>query len=107
MIINKFFLEIIDKSYSVLEEKLKTNRLKNKLKHSGTTGGDTPKFHLKDNLAQKMEEFQLEMFKGSEKKLIEVAKPTPQIHPGEEKEWEDSTILLVFLVILIALRITS
>ena len=66
MIINRFFLELIDKSYSALEEKLKLNRIKNKLKG---TGEGTPKFNIKNDLEKKMEEFSLEMFKGNEKKV--------------------------------------
>ncbi len=66
MIINKLFLDIIQKSYEALEEKLKLNRFKNKMKSNKV---DTPKFTTNINFAQKMEEFQNEMFnKGSEKK---------------------------------------
>jgi len=68
MIVNKFFLEIIEKNYGVLKEKIKINRLKGKINNKSLA--DTPKFtHINSNIiSQKMIEFQLEMSKGQEKK---------------------------------------
>jgi hypothetical protein len=103
-IINKYFLEIMDKSYSLYEEKMKFNRSKATSISSSNENSNsiikTPKFsEIKDI---KIGDFKVDQLKipGVNTNTENIKKDdflsTQKIQPSaEEVEWEDTTILLV------------
>lgn len=96
-IINKHFILVLDKSYKIFEDKLKMNRSKkNVTMDQNSNQLKTPKFS--DNVGDiKIGEFKVDQLKLPERKqkfdeesINKLTQPS-----ADEKEWEDTTILII------------
>ena len=93
-IINKYFLEILDKSYTIFEEKMKSNRINKNVTNESTNQSKTPKFNDISDI--KLGDFKVDQLKLPERKIKfdeEIINKLNQ-PSAEEIEWEDTTILL-------------
>jgi hypothetical protein len=96
IILNQYFLQILEKTYNIFEDKLKQNRGKKNVTLDPSNQLKTPKFN--DNVGEiKVGDFKIDQLKLPEKKIKfddetvnKVIQPT-----ADEKEWEDTTILIV------------
>lgn len=96
VIINKYFLEVLSKSYTIFEEKLKHNRAKKNVTMDQGSHVKTPKFS--DNVGDlKIGEFKIDQLKLPEKKLkFDEESINKLTQPSaDEKEWEETSILCV------------
>lgn len=97
IIINKYFLEILEKSYTQFETRLKLNRTKKNVTNDNSNPSlKTPKFS--DNVGEiKIGDFKIDQLKLPEKKqkFDEESINKLSASSGEEKEWEDTTILVI------------
>ncbi len=93
-IINKYFLEILDKSYSIFEEKMKSNRAKKNVTSENPGQVKTPKFNDVSDI--KIGDFRVDQLKLPEKKIKFDEETIQKLNQpsAEEIEWEDTTILL-------------
>jgi hypothetical protein len=93
-IINKNFLEILDKSYSIFEDKMKSNRSKKNSTSDNQAQLKTPKFSDVSDI--KFGEFKVDQLKLPEKKIKFDEETVQKLNQpsAEELEWEDTTILL-------------
>lgn len=94
-IINKYFLEILDKSYSIFEDKMKSNRAKKNITSDNQSAQlKTPKFNDVSDI--KIGDFKVDQLKLPEKKIKfdEEAMQKLNQPSAEELEWEETTILL-------------
>jgi hypothetical protein len=94
-IINDYFLTILEKSYSVFEDKLKLNRTNKNTTSDINNQLKTPKFS--DNVGDiKIGDFKADQLKLPTKQKFDEASISKLIQPSaEEKEWEDTTILVI------------
>lgn len=95
-IINKYFLEILDKSYSIFEEKMKSNRAKKNVSSDAGPAQQLAAPKFSDVTDIKFGDFKVDQLKLPEKKakfdeeeIQKLSQPSQ-----EETEWEDTTILL-------------
>jgi hypothetical protein len=97
-IINQYFLHILEKTYVVFEDKLKQNRMKKNMTVDNNNNNmlKTPKFN--DTVGDiKVGDFKIDQLKLPEKKIkFDEETINKVIQPSaDEKEWEDSTILII------------
>ncbi len=97
IIIKEFFLGVLEKSYTIFEEKLKLNRSKKNVTNEEGNQLKTPKFS--DNVGDiKILEFKVDQLKLPERKQkfdVETVSKLTSGGNSDEKEWEDTTILLI------------